>query len=123
MVTYVTLEEMVNNFIANYTGDGTILGKQTLKIIYQFKQGIKKFTMNALQEVKAVELELGDTLDITLPPDYVGLCISYVNPETGELMFFSKTKTIGYRLLARSQCRYLFDDNGFILEGSTYFLN
>jgi hypothetical protein len=24
---YVTLEEMVNNFIANYTGDGTILGK------------------------------------------------------------------------------------------------
>jgi hypothetical protein len=27
MVTYVTLEEMVNNFIANYTGDGTILGK------------------------------------------------------------------------------------------------
>jgi hypothetical protein len=27
--------------------------------------------MNALQEVKAVELELGDTLDITLPPDYV----------------------------------------------------
>jgi hypothetical protein len=47
----VTLEEMVNNFIANYTGDGTILGKlDAQKIIYQFKQGIKKFTMNALQE-------------------------------------------------------------------------
>jgi hypothetical protein len=50
--------------------------------------------MNALQEVKAVELELGDTLDITLPPDYVSYVrISYVNPETGELMFFQKTKT------------------------------
>jgi hypothetical protein len=49
---YVTLEEMVNNFIANYTGDGTILGARRSKIIYQFKQGIKKFTMNALQEVK-----------------------------------------------------------------------
>jgi hypothetical protein len=35
-----------------------------------------------------VELELGDTLDITLPPDYVSYVrISYVNPETGELMF------------------------------------
>jgi hypothetical protein len=64
--------------------------------------------MNALQEVKAVELELGDTLDITLPPDYVSYVrISYVNPETGELMFCQKRKlTIGYRLLARSQCRY-----------------
>jgi hypothetical protein len=54
-------------FISNYTGDGSILGKtKRTKIIYQFKQGIKKFTMNALR-IKAVELEMGDTLDIIMP--------------------------------------------------------
>lgn len=122
---YVTLEEMVNNFIANYTGDGSILGKaKRSKIIYQFKQGIKKFTMNALKEVKAVELELGDTLDIILPPDYVSYVrISYVNPETGELMFLSKNENspLATAYLQDHNADILFDDNGFILEGTTYF--
>jgi hypothetical protein len=62
--------------------------------------------MNALQEVKAVELELGDTLDITLP-DYVSYVrISYVNPETGELMFCQNENSPLATAFARSQCRY-----------------
>lgn len=122
---YVTLEEMINNFISNYTGDGTVLGKTSRsKIIYQFKQGVKKFSLNALREVKAVELELGDTLDIILPPDYVNYVrISYVNPDTGDLMVLSvNDKTpIATAYLQDHEANILFDDNGFILEGSTLF--
>ena len=122
---YVTLEEMVGNFIANYTGDGTILGKPSRsKIIYQFKQGIKKFSMNALKEVKAVELELGDTLDIILPPDYVNYArISYVNPDTGELMVLSVNNSmpLATAYLQDNDAEILFDENGFILEGTTFF--
>lgn len=121
---YVTLEELVNNFIANYTGDGKILGKpKRSQIIYQFKQGIKKFTMNALREIKAVELELGDTLDVILPPDYVSYArISYVHPETGDLMVLSKNTNdvIGTAYLQDHDAEILFDEDGFILEGSTY---
>lgn len=122
---YVTLEEMVLNFIANYTGDGYMLvNPSRSKIIYQFKQGIKKFSMNALREVKAVELELGDTLDIILPPDYVNYArISYVNQDTGDLMVLS-ANTKSPRATAYLQdhnADILFDDNGFVLEGSTYF--
>jgi hypothetical protein len=37
---------------------------------------------------------MGDTLDIIMPPDYVNYVrISYVNPDTGELMELSGTKT------------------------------
>ena len=122
---YVTLEELVTNFIANYTGDGKILGKpRRSQIIYQFKQGIKKFSINALREVKAVELELGDTLDIILPPDYVNYArISYVNPETGELMVLSVNDKmpLATAYLQDHDAEILFDDNGFILEGTTYF--
>lgn len=121
---YVTLEEMVNNFISNYTGDGTILGKpKRSKIISQFKQGIKKFTLNALQESKAIELELGDTLDIILPPDYVSYRrISYVHPETGDLMVLSKNMNdvMGTAYLQDNDAEILFDEDGFVLEGSTY---
>ena len=122
---YVTLEDMVGNFIANYTGDGTILGKPSRsKIIYQFKQGIKKFSMNALKEVKAVELELGDTLDIILPPDYVNYArISYVNPDTGKLMVLSVNDSdpLATAYLQDNDAEILFDENGFILEGTTFF--
>ena len=123
--SYVTLEEMVLNFIANYTGDGYLLvNPSRSRIIYQFKQGIKKFSMNALREVKAVELELGDTLDIILPPDYVNYArISYVNPDSGDLMVLSEnTKApIATAYLQDHNAEILFDDDGFILEGTTYF--
>lgn len=122
---YVTLEEMVNNFLYNYTGDGKILNKvDRSRVLYQFKQGIKKFSMNALREVKCVELELGDTLDIILPPDYVNYArISYVNPDSGELMVLSRNTKLplATAYLQDHDAEILFDDNGFILEGSTYF--
>jgi len=122
---YVTLEEMVLNFIANYCGDGYLLvNPSRSRIVYQFKQGIKKFSMNALREVKAVELELGDTLDIILPPDYVNYTrISYVNPETGDLMILSTNPNSPQAIapLQDHTAALLFDDNGFVLEGSTYF--
>ena len=122
---YVTLEEMVFNFIANYTGDGfLIVNPSRSRVIYQFKQGIKKFSMNALREVKAVELELGDTLDIILPQDYVNYTrISYVNPDSGDLMVLSEN-TKAPRATAPLQdnnADILFDNNGLALEGSTYF--
>ena len=122
---YVTLEEMVLNFIANYCGDGYLLvNPSRSRIIYQFKQGIKKFSMNALREVKAVELELGDTLDIILPPDYVNYArISYVNPDSGDLMVLSENKKLpmATAYLQDHNADILFDDNGFVLQGTTFF--
>lgn len=122
---YVTLEEMVRNFIANYTGDGKILRiPRRSQIIYQFKQGIKEFTMNALKEVKAIELELGDTLDIILPNDYVNwVRISYVNPTTGELMALSHNPSSvqATSYLQAHDAEILFDNDGYVLEGTSYF--
>ena len=121
---YVSLEEMVRNFMENYTGDGKILRKaKRSQVIYHFKQGIKKFSMNALKEVKAVELELGDTLDIILPPDYVNYVrISYVNSETGDLMVLSINDKVplATAYLQDHNADILFDDQGFVLEGTTY---
>ncbi|MES2864109.1 MAG: hypothetical protein V4666_08325 [Bacteroidota bacterium] len=123
--SYVTLEEMVVNFMTDYTGDGKILNKVSrAKTIAKFKQGIKKFSLNALREKRAVELEMGDTLDIILPPDYVNYTrISYVNPDTGELMGLSRNNNIamGNAYLQDDKSNLLFDGNGFILEGTTFF--
>jgi hypothetical protein len=47
-----------------------------------------------------------------------------VNPETGELMFCqNENSPLATAYLQDHNADILFDDNGFILEGSTYFLN
>lgn len=120
---YVSLEELVNNFMSNYCGDGEILGGiKRSKVIYQFKQGIKQFSFNALREVKSVELELNDTLDIIVPPDFVQYVrISYVNPNTGECMVLSinEKMPLATSYLQDNKANILFDNDGYILEGTT----
>jgi hypothetical protein len=54
---YVTLEEMVNNFIANYTGDGTILGKLDAQKSYSIQTRIKEIYHECFARVKAWSLE------------------------------------------------------------------
>jgi len=69
---YESLENIVNNFMQNQTGDNTIIGTfPRSRILYWAKKGLQQLNFEVLKEVKAVELELGDTLDIILPPDYV----------------------------------------------------
>jgi hypothetical protein len=122
---YVSLESIVDDFIDTYTGNGSIIGKANRrKIVRHAKQGIKQFTINALRDFKAAELELGDTLDIILPPDYVSYVrISYVNPSTGELMVLSENRNsvMGTAYLQDHDANILFDNDGFVLEGTTYY--
>lgn len=122
---YVSLEDIVDDFISTYTGNSTIIGKANRrKIVRHAKMGIKQFTMNALRDFRAVELELGDTLDIVLPPDFVSYVrISYVNPSTGELMVLSENRdsVMGTAYLQDHNANILFDNDGFILEGTTYY--
>jgi len=124
--SYVTLEEMVLNFMQNFTGDGTILNNvQRSRVIYNLKQGIKKFSINALHEIKAAELELGDTLDVILPPDYVNYArISYVNQETGQLMVLSRNENmpLATSYLQDHDADILFDENGYVLEANSLLL-
>ena len=121
---YVSLESIVDDFIDTYTGNGSIIGKANRrKIVRHAKQGIKQFTISALRETKKVELELGDTLDIILPPDYVNwVRVSYVHPVTGDLMFLSVNDELpaGTAYLQDHDANILFDNDGFILEGTTY---
>jgi len=120
---FVSLEEIVNNFTQNYLGDDTLLGYvPRSKVIYQAKQGIKEFTFGALSNVKVVELELGDNLDIIKPYDYVDYVrISWVNQKTGRIMPMSVNRhtPLGIAHLQDNEAEILFDNNGDILKGTT----
>jgi hypothetical protein len=75
-----------------------------------------------LHQARVVELELGDTLDIILPPDYVEyIRISWVNKATGKIhpMSINRHAPLGVAYLQDNNASILFDNNGEILEGTT----
>lgn len=120
---YETLENLVNNYWDNFTGDNKILGQIARRqILFWMKKGIQQFSMNALREIKAVELELTDNLDIILPPDYLQYVrISWLDIKTGEFRPLSENKrlVLATSYLQDHQANILFDDQGNILEGTT----
>jgi hypothetical protein len=120
---YVPLEEMVDNFMQIYTGNSSLLGLiQRHTVLFWMKKGIQLFTADALQEVKAVELELGDTFDIIMPPDYLAYVrISWLNEHTGDLMRMSQNTKIpiATAYLQDHEAEILFDSDGYVLEGNS----
>lgn len=120
---YVSLLDLINNFIDNQTGDGTLIGQiPRRKVIYQMKQGIRQFNFSNLREIKGAELELNDTLTAIYPPDYISYVrVSYVHPVSGKLMPMSINPDLNvYNSYLQDQdANILFDQDGFILEGST----
>lgn len=120
---YETLENLVNNYWQNFCGDDKMLGSTPRRnVLFWMKKGIQQFSMNALREIKAVELELTDNLDIILPPDYQNYArISWLDVKTGELrpMAENKKLVLATSYLQDHQANVLFDDQGNILEGTT----
>lgn len=120
---YISLLNLVNNFFDNQTGDDTLIGQiPRRKVIYQMKQGIRQFNFSNLREVRGCELELNDTLTAIYPPDYIQYVrVSWVHPVSGKLLPMSINPDLNvYRAYLQDQdANILFDQDGFILEGST----
>lgn len=120
---YETLENIVNNFMQNYTGNSSLLGPISRhNVLFWIKKGIQNFSADALREAKAIELELGDALDIVMPPDYVNYVrISWLNEQTGTLMPMQPERniTLTTAYLQDHKANILFDSNGYVLEASS----
>lgn len=119
----VSLEEMVENFMQIYTGNPTLLGPIARHtVLFWMKKGIQEFTSSALQIYKAKEFELGDALDIPVPPDYLAYVrISWLNELTGDLMRMSQNTKIPFAdaYLQDHNAYILFDNDGYVLEGDS----
>lgn len=116
---YLTLSEMVDNFMLNYIGDDKLLSNvKRYNVLFHMKRGIRELHYDAVREVKALELELGDNLLLTLPNDFVNIVrVSYVGKD-GLLRVLSRdTRTaIGKAYLQDHEFKILFDEDGYPLE-------
>jgi len=116
---YISLSSLVNNFISNYIGDDKLLSNvKRFNVLYHMKRGMQEFTYDALKEIRVLELEIGDTLQLQLPIDYVSYVrISWVD-SNGHLRPLIKDgrTALAKAYLQDNDFKILFDSDGFPLE-------
>lgn len=118
---YVLLSEMVNNFLTNAIGDDKLLvNTKRYNVLYHMKRGIQELNYDTAKDTLTVELEIGDNLSITLPPDYVNYAHVYSVDSEGdlhELREKSNSKR-SREYLQDDKFNILFDQDGFPLEAT-----
>lgn len=70
---YVSLEDLVNNFMLMYQGDHELINNiNRYKVLFHAKRAIQELNYDAAKEVRVLQLRVTDDLRFVLPPDYVG---------------------------------------------------
>jgi hypothetical protein len=115
---YVTLEDIVNNFIMSGQDDDFTSNVERYKVLYQARRAFRELYFDVVQDVKGVALELSPTLTITLPQDYVNYVrISWLDSNGGlHPMALDNTLSIAKGYLQDNDYNILFDVDDEILE-------
>tara|TARA_R110000751_G_scaffold185618_2_gene292072 strand:+ start:906 stop:1826 length:921 start_codon:yes stop_codon:yes gene_type:complete len=122
---YVTLENIVNNFMLMYQGNNEIINNiNRYQVLFHAKRGVQELNYDAMKEIKILELQVCDQLRFVLPPDYVNwVRIS----EQRDGMLFPMTENIQTNwsgaYLQDNDCRILFDIDGNVLKPNDSFLD
>jgi hypothetical protein len=117
---YVTLEDIVNNFIMSGQDDDFTATVDRYKVLYQARRAFRELYFDVTKDIKAVALELSPQLSIVLPQDYIDYVrISWLDSEGGlHPMALDNTLSIASGYLQDNEYGILFDNDGNILEGS-----
>ena len=119
---YVTLKEIVNNFIISHTGDDTLIGNpRRYNVLYNAKRGVQELNFDALKDVKVLELEINDNYELILPHDFVSYVRISWTDDNGVFhpMSINNSSPIANAYLQDHEYNILFDELGSPLEGSS----
>ena len=115
---YVSLEDIVNNFLLMYQGNHSLVNnEERYKILFHAKRAIQELNYDAFKEIKILELSVCDSLRYVLPSDYVNwVRVSlYQNGLLKPLSENIQTNWSG-AYLQDNDCRILFDIDGNALK-------
>lgn len=116
---YVSLTDIVNNFMIAYVGEGKLISKVSrMDVMFHAKRGLAEFSYDTLQSHKSQELEIPPSLILPLPHDYVNYTrITTPDSDGIERMLYPVRYTSNPKsLLQDSNYDLIFDGNGDVLE-------
>jgi hypothetical protein len=70
--SYVSLKDIVNNFMVAYVGVDKIIPRvKKSEILFHAKRGLQEFSYDTLKSIKSQELTIPPSLSVPIPQDYV----------------------------------------------------
>lgn len=116
---YVTLKDIVNNFILMYVGDDSLVAHNTNRytIVFHAKRGIQELYYDAARETRNYETKVGENLKVIMPPDFVSYVKMYIDVNgTLVQMFEAPRPNRAYSVAEDSSGNVIFDSNGDSIE-------
>ena len=92
---YITIEDIVNNFLVAYVGAGKLIPdvKRT-DVIFHAKRGLQEFSYDTLKSIKSQELTIPPSLSLIIPQDYVNYVkLSYIDSAGVKHIIYPTTLT------------------------------
>ncbi len=116
---HITLEDIVNNYIMSTSDDDFASDVPRHKVLFQARRAFRELYFDAIQEIKAIAIELSPQLTVTLPPDFVNYArISWLGSDGLLHPMASNDKiSIAREYLQGDDYELLFDAEGCVLEG------
>jgi len=115
---FISLKDIINNFIIAYVGEDKIISKiKRTDIVFHAKRGVQELNFDTLHSFKAQEIEIGPQLYMVLPQDYVNyIKFTWTDSAGIEHIIYPASKTSDPpAILQDDNFEYTFDNNGEIL--------
>jgi hypothetical protein len=119
---YVSLKELVNNYIIAYVGDNKLIENiKRSDVLFHAKRGIAEFSYDIGRVEKIQEIEIGPSLSMAMPQDYINYVrISWVDTGGVEHIIYPATYTSrpSQSILQADDYSYIFNNDGSVLTGT-----
>lgn len=110
---FITIKDIINNFMISYVGEDKIIPRvKRTDVIFHAMRGIQEFSFDILPSVKSQEIELGPSLGMILPQDYVNYVkLTWIDSGGLEHVIYPAINTSNPTpILQDHRFQYLFDE-------------
>jgi hypothetical protein len=111
----VHLNDIINNFMIAYIGDGKVLTKiPRYEVAFWAQRSVQEFSYDIFHAEKNIEIELSSTLQLSLPSDYVNYVkIAYVDSNGNHRPIQNAKYVKPTKAVSQDQdYKYIYDQEG-----------
>lgn len=116
---YIALNDIINNFMVSYVGDDKIINNaRKLDVLFHAKRAIQEFSYDISRIEKIQEVEVGTSLTIPMPQDYVNYVqLSWIDGDGLERILYPSqiTSRPSQPILQDDTAEYIYDNDESLL--------
>ena len=124
---YISLKDLVNNFMIAYVGDGKLINTvKRSEVLFHAKRCIQEFNYDIGRVEKIQEIEVGPSLSIPMPQDYISYVrLSWIDTAGVEHIIYPArfTSRPSESILQDSDYNYIFADEGDTITVDSVTIN